>query len=144
MAQNKKVTLQVGVKILIRNRQGKYLLLHRSIKKYPDIDGRWDIPGGRIEAGTPLLANLAREVKEETGLTLGKQLQLIAAQDILRTKGRHVVRLTYIGQGVGKVILDPEEHDDYTWFNVKELTKKNNVDVYLRELVRSGLVNKKK
>ncbi len=55
--------LQVGVKALLKNPQGKYLLLHRSAKKYPEVRNAWDIVGGRIEPGTALADNLRREIK---------------------------------------------------------------------------------
>lgn len=51
--------LQVGVKVLLKNSTGKYLLLRRSKEKYPDVPVHWDMPGGRIEAGKPLMENLA-------------------------------------------------------------------------------------
>jgi ADP-ribose pyrophosphatase YjhB (NUDIX family) len=62
--------LQVGVKVLLKNKQGKYLLLKRSLKKYPNVVGTWDIVGGRIDLGVPLVENLKREVKEEVGFDL--------------------------------------------------------------------------
>jgi len=37
------ITLQVGVKALLKNKQGKYLLLKRSSVKYPEVEGHWDI-----------------------------------------------------------------------------------------------------
>src|SRR3989344_6009185 len=88
--------LQVGVKIILQNKEGKILLLHRNWEKYPEVkkDNSWDIVGGRINIGTPLLENLKREIFEETKLNLIKERKLIAAQDILRTD-KHVVRLTY-------------------------------------------------
>ena len=57
------VILQVGVKAFLKNKDGKYLLLQRSSLKYADTKGAWDIVGGRIEPGTPLLDNLKREIK---------------------------------------------------------------------------------
>ena len=90
--------LQVGVKVLLKNNEGKYLLIRRNPKKYPEVGPKWDIVGGRINAGSPLIENLIREVKEETGLLLSDNPHIVGAQDILRTEGfpdRHVVRLTY-------------------------------------------------
>ncbi len=77
-----KTKLQVGVKILLRNKDGKYLLVKRSSKKYPEVEQSWDIVGGRINPGSSLLENLKREVKEETELNIIGEVELIGAQDI--------------------------------------------------------------
>ena len=90
------ILLQVGVKILLKNKDGKYLLIHRSAEKYPEVKDAWDIVGGRINLGTSLMENLSREVFEETKLKIVGEPKLIAAQDILKTQ-RHIVRLTYVG-----------------------------------------------
>lgn len=34
-------------------------------------DGRWDLPGGKVDPGELVTEGLAREVHEETGLTVG-------------------------------------------------------------------------
>lgn len=67
------IQLQVGVKILLKNLDGKYLLLRRNPKKYPEVGAQWDIVGGRIHPGQTLLENLKREIKEETQLILKKE-----------------------------------------------------------------------
>jgi ADP-ribose pyrophosphatase YjhB (NUDIX family) len=90
------ILLQVGVKVLLKNKAGKYLLVRRNPKKYPEVGPKWDIVGGRINPGSPLFDNLKREVREETRLDLTTRPRLAAAQDILRVPGRHVVRLTFI------------------------------------------------
>ena len=105
------MNLQVGVKILLKNTEGKYLLVRRSSEKHPEVGAMWDIVGGRIEVGTPLLENLKREIFEETKLDLVGEPKLIAAQDILKSD-KHVVRLTYVGEAQGDVILD-EENTEY-------------------------------
>ena len=86
--------LQVGVKILLKNREGKFLLVRRNPKKYPEVGPKWDIIGGRIIPGTPLLENLQREIKEEVNLDYAGNPALVAAQDILKSADKHVVRLT--------------------------------------------------
>jgi ADP-ribose pyrophosphatase YjhB (NUDIX family) len=129
------VVLQVGVKILLRNRAGKFLLLHRSATAYPNVDGRWDMVGGRITPGTSLLDNLRREVKEETGLKISGKPVLVAAQDVLRVPGNHVVRLTYVGTSQGSVHLDAKEHDEFAWFTPTEILNLADFDVYGRTLL---------
>ena len=127
--------LQVGVKVLLKNKEGKYLLLRRSLEKYPEVKGRWDIAGGRIDPGKTLFENLEREVLEETGLEIAHKPKLIAAQDILRGNGRHVVRLTYVGKARGVVKLDTSENDMYKWYSWEELRTLDDVDVYFKELL---------
>ena len=50
--------LQVGVKALLQNKDGKYLIIRRNPVKYPEAPNRWDIVGGRINPGAPLFDNL--------------------------------------------------------------------------------------
>ncbi len=133
--------LQVGVKVLLKNKEGKYLLLMRSDKKYPEAPPKWDIAGGRIEPGVPLITNLKREVKEETDLDIEKEVKLVAAQDILRIPGRHVVRLTYISEADGNPKIS-EEHTDFKWFTMEEIKNlsEDKLDKYFKELVDQGLI----
>ncbi|MDO8505830.1 MAG: NUDIX domain-containing protein [bacterium] len=134
------IELQVGVKALLQNKDGKFLLLYRSPVKYPDIKGdRWDIVGGRIVPGTPLLENLKREIKEEIGLELVDTPRLVAAQDILRVSGKHVVRLTYVGLIDGEPVLG-DEHDEYRWFSREELNTLASLDLYFKELLGREII----
>lgn len=131
--------LQVGVKALMRNKDGKYLLLKRSVEKYKNTNGEWDIPGGRIEPGTKQFENLKREIKEETGLELVEVPRLIKAQDIFAKSGKtgeekHVVRLTYVGEIEGEPVLN-EENTDFIWLAYEKLKSFEGLDPYLQEVV---------
>jgi len=130
--------LQVGVKVLLKNSSGKYLLQRRNPKKYPEAQIGWDVVGGRILPGTPLQENLKREVKEETGLTLVRVEKLLAAQDILRIEGKHIVRITYLGKAKGQIKLDKQENSEYQWFTLRELKNllKKNLDMYFAEVIK--------
>lgn len=119
---NQEIILQVGVKILLKNSQGKYLLVRRNPKKYPEVGPKWDIVGGRINPGSPLLENLQREIKEEVGFIYTGDPRLVAAQDILKVPGKHVVRLTFLGELDGEPRID-EEHLEAKWFSAKEIEK---------------------
>lgn len=129
------VNLQVGVKAILKNKEGRYLLLRRSVEKYPDVIGRWDIAGGRIDAGTNLLQNLQREVQEETGLQISGTPSLIAAQDIIRPPKQHVVRLTYSAHADGEVLLDLTENDEFHWFTWEELIHLDDMSIYFKQLL---------
>lgn len=132
--------LQVGVKILLKNKEGKYLLLWRSPEKYPEASKQWDIVGGRIDAGASLIENLRREVMEETGLEILGEPKLISAQDIIPNSEKHIVRLTYVGRADGTPVLS-EEHTEYNWFTLEEIRKLENLDKYFRELLGSNTVS---
>lgn len=133
--------LQVGVKILLKNSEGKFLLARRNPKKYPEVGGKWDIVGGRINPGSPLLENLKREIKEEVGLEYAGTPSLVAAQDILKVEGRHVVRLTYLGEIEGEPKID-EDHLEAKWFSAGEIRKIPvlELDGYFRELLKRQII----
>lgn len=128
--------LQVGVKILIQSATGQYLMLKRSEVFEGESVPHWDIPGGRIEPDEALFDALRREVSEETGLSLSKDIRLIGAQDIfVKSKELHVVRLTYTGTAEGEVVVS-DEHDSYEWMDGTAINlAKNQLDPYLRELL---------
>ncbi len=129
--------LQVGVKIILQNEEGKYLILHRSKEKY-QIGAGGDIPGGRINPGTSLMTNLKREVMEETGLEIKGEPKLVLAQDILNPN-KHIVRLTYSGFADGEVTLS-EEHSEYRWLTLDEIKSLKQLDSYSREAFEKFLI----
>lgn len=57
---------QAGVKVLIRNAAGHYLLILSH-------DRGWEIPGGVVEEGEDLLTALHREVDEEVGIKIANE-----------------------------------------------------------------------
>ena len=134
------IKLQVGVKILLRNKEGKFLLLKRNTEKYANVRGEWDIVGGRIDPGSRLIDNLRREVKEETQLEILSEPKLLDAQDIIPNSEKHVVRLTYTGDTDGEPVLDTRENIEYKWLLPAELKLQENLDVYVKEIIDKGLI----
>jgi 8-oxo-dGTP pyrophosphatase MutT (NUDIX family) len=126
--------LQVGVKVLLKNPEGKYLLIRRAPKE-KNGPGKWDIPGGRMDAGSTMLENLAREVMEETGLTMTSEPKVLGIQDLL-WPDRHVVRITHTGTAAGTPALS-EEHVEYRWASLDEILVLNaqEFDTFLRSLI---------
>lgn len=126
---------------MLKNNQAKYLLVRRNPKKYPEVGPKWDIVGGRINAGSPLLENLQREIKEEVGFIYTGNPRLVAAQDILKVPGKHVVRLTFLGELDGEPKID-EEHLEAKWFSVKEIEKidSNLLDGFFHALLTEKVI----
>jgi ADP-ribose pyrophosphatase YjhB (NUDIX family) len=138
---NMSSAVQVGVKIFLRNPEGNYLLVKRSLETYKDVQGRWDIVGGRIHPGSTLIDNLRREVTEETQLRIVSEPVLIYAQDILIPESNmHVVRLSYTGTTEGEPILDTSENIEYVWVPLSEMKEWHDLDPYVHEIVTKGLV----
>ena len=131
--------LQVGVKVLLKNPEEKFLLIRRSEEKYNST--KWDIPGGRIDPGTSLGENLVREVMEETGLAMTSEPTIVGAQDIFATDMRHVVRVTYIGTADGEPKLS-DEHTEYRWVTWDELKAMplEELDRYVKALMEAGAI----
>jgi len=125
--------LQVGVKIILQNKDGKYLTVRRSAEKYTNVPDHWEFTGGRIDPGTTLFENLKREVMEETSLEITGEPKLLAAQDIIRPH-KHIVRLTYSGFADGEVKLS-DEHVEYKWLSLEEILKLEPMDKYFKEVL---------
>lgn len=132
--------LQVGVKIFLKNKEGKYLLVRRSLEKYAGVKGEWDIVGGRIDPGSSLMDNLKREVHEETQLTITSTPRLMYAQDIIPNDEKHVVRLSYVGETEGKPVLDMEENIAYKWLTLDEIKEHENLDIYVKEIIENDIL----
>ena len=56
-------------KALIKNKNGKYLLLYRG-DTHPNFPGHLDLPGGEVESEETSKTATAREVQEETGICI--------------------------------------------------------------------------
>lgn len=130
----KSIALQVGVKVFLKNKAGKYLLLKRSPIRYPNVKNSWDIPGGRIVPGTKISENIKREVFEETRLNVLDEPKLISAQDIIRLPEKHIVRLTFFSRTSGKPVLD-DEHLEYHWVTLREMKNVKKLDEFTREVL---------
>jgi 8-oxo-dGTP diphosphatase len=127
--------LQVGVKVLVQNKHGEYLLLRRDKIMDGETEAHWDIPGGRIEPEEALFDALKREIMEETGLAIPGMPKLLDAQDIfVPAADLHVVRLTYSLQGEGNAVVISDEHQEARWVTPEE-AKTFNLDPYLRKVL---------
>ncbi len=110
----------LSAKVVVRDKEGRCLLLKRSMSSLGN-PGRWDLPGGKVDAGEDLEQGLLREVAEETGLTISLQRVLGAAESESPTK--KVAYLIMEGSGESGQVRLSSEHDDFTWVDRHDLAK---------------------
>jgi len=115
----------LGVKAIIRNRKGEILLLKVNLGELKGYKGSayWDLPGGRMRKGETTEATLKRELKEETGITLVKNLKpfsmTLSNQRIPTAAGDvGLILASFLCEvdSVGKIIIS-KEHTDMKWFS---------------------------
>lgn len=112
----------LGIKALIRNSKGEYLLLKTNKAR---IDKEYyDIPGGRIKKGEDIIETLKREVFEETGIkeiTQIKELGMTLAniRIPLKTGGDVGLILMVFEASIpdNSIITLSDEHIEYGFFN---------------------------
>ncbi|MGW3415779.1 (deoxy)nucleoside triphosphate pyrophosphohydrolase [Streptomyces sp. NPDC000888] len=96
---------------------GRLLAARRSAP--PELAGRWELPGGKVEPGETPEQALARELHEELG---------IAAEPVGRVPGEWPLKLPYVLQVWTARLLpgsdDPkplQDHDELRWLTPDEI-----------------------
>jgi len=116
-------------------RRGRALMVHRSPQRrwYPDV---WDLPGGHIEVGeVPRLA-LARELREELGITAEVTGDVFATVQSVDFR----MDIWTIDQWTGEPSnCAPAEHDALAWLTDKELPGLRLADPRLPQLLHAAL-----
>jgi 8-oxo-dGTP pyrophosphatase MutT (NUDIX family) len=122
----------VGVKGLIKNKKGEYLLLKADVANHSrGTKVYWDIPGGRIEEGQTQLETLKREIQEETGINGISNIEfftsVISHHEIPISDGKAgLVLMIYVVSipEDSSITLNPIEHSSYEWVNAKETAER--------------------
>ncbi|MDH7487214.1 MAG: NUDIX domain-containing protein [Anaerolineae bacterium] len=102
----------LSIKVVIRDEADRCLLLRRSASSKGN-PGKWEFPGGKVEAGEDFDAALLREVAEETGLTVSLHRVAGAAESEMPT--RKVAYLILEGRLESGQVRLSSEHEDYAW-----------------------------
>ncbi len=131
MSNNGKLQVIPSVFVAIV-RDGKVLLLRRQNTGW--LDGYYDLPAGHLEDQEPLKEGAARELKEESGITVKPEdLKLIHVhQNHHRPEVPHYgyIFLAKKWEGQPKLV-EPEKTDDLGFFDLSNLPKK--ITPYVRE-----------
>src|ERR1700676_77488 len=126
----------VGVHGVIA-RGGQLLVLKRA-PSMRDKPGTWDLPGGHLAIGESFEECLAREVEEETGLTIATPRLL----GIHNSVGLYLQAIfaCAIADRADDIRLRPYEHVEARWVAPSELGHLELIP-YLEGIMRRGMLN---
>ena len=104
---------RVGVGVIVC-RGNKVLLGKRMSSHGSDT---WSFPGGHLEFGETIESCAAREVLEETGLTITNIRPGPYTNDVFQTEGKHYSTLFVVADGSDgePQILEPEKCGEWRW-----------------------------
>ena len=127
----------VGVGAVIVDR-GKVVLIRR---KHEPLKGHWSLPGGMVEVGETLEWALAREMVEETGLTVhvGPVIEVFdrITRDSERRIRYHFVLIDYLCWPAGGALRAGSDVDAALWADVTQLDGYSLTDTAAR-VIRRG------
>ena len=119
----------LSVKAVLRDGEGRYLLVKRSADQGWN-PGKWELPGGKEEAGETFEGSLRREVNEETGL--GITLLRVAGVVEFELPDLKVACLVLEARPLPGEIRLSQEHDAYAWAAAAELPEMDLAEPYAR------------
>lgn len=113
----------LGVSTLVR-RGGGVLLVRRGERPLRDM---WAFPGGRVEFGESLAAAAAREVMEETGITVGIDGPIDQAEIFIRNEAgaveRHYVLIVFAGTWQAGEPVAGDDAAEARWVDAGDLSR---------------------
>jgi len=118
-------TLLVAAVIVHDEAAGRVLLLQRGdASKFAPL--HWDLPSGKADKGEPVTASAARELNEETGLTVDPATLRVAgiihgAWGVEAPNGFLTVVFSAREWDGEPVNAEPREHAQIAWFPVSEV-----------------------
>ena len=126
----------IGPRATIYNiKTNKVLLLQRN-----DGNNVWEIPGGKRENNEDIVDALKREVQEETSLIIN-EYKLVYVSPIFEN---HPVLNPFLNIGYlcfvdNSDVIISNEHIDYKWVSVEELSSYLDNDIY-NDLLTNGMI----
>lgn len=136
IAHNPVGRFMVAVGAVIANSEGKILLIKRS-QKLDWHPGEWEIMYGRIAQHEDPQSGLAREIKEELGITVTAGSPLTCwhiyrgHEEIAENE---LIGITFRATTTETVVKLSDEHEEYRWVNTDEALKLIKVDGIKRDV----------
>lgn len=109
------------VHCLVTRKKGTELLILKRSFNESYLPGVWDVPGGTLEWGEDPFEGVARETKEEAGLSISSTRLIDYYSNVDSGKQKHFVTLIFVAEHEGD--QEPtlsEDHDEFAWITKEE------------------------
>jgi len=120
----------------VRDEQGRFLLVQRGT---PPQQGRWTLPGGRVEPGETAAEACAREVAEETGIVVEVGREWLVLERPGPAGVTYVIH-DFVAEAVGGTLRAGDDAADAGWFSPDEMAALPLTTDLLGHLGRAGLL----
>ena len=108
----------VAIRAIAQDAQGRILLLKRANSEYGE--GKWCLPGGKLDYGDTPEGTVEKELQEETGLAVSDVNFLFFQNSLPVQPGEmHCVNLYFACSCRGKVSLN-EEISEFAWVTARK------------------------
>jgi mutator protein MutT len=113
----------IGVGAVIFDDEHRVLLVKRA---HEPLKGEWSLPGGAVDVGETLVGAIAREVLEETGLTVTVGPLVEIVERITRDERGvqyHFVIVDYLCRPIGGTLACASDAEAAEWVSVERLDR---------------------
>jgi 8-oxo-dGTP diphosphatase len=125
---------RIGVGVIVV-KDGKVLLGKR---KNAHGEGCWSFPGGHLELNEELEECAAREVMEETGISIKNLRKAAFTNDIFKKEQKHYVTLFIVSDFVSgeALVKEPDKCERWEWFDWDKFPEP--LFIPIRNLLKQG------
>jgi 8-oxo-dGTP pyrophosphatase MutT (NUDIX family) len=100
--------------------------------------GAWDLPGGHLNVSETFEAGLAREIAEETGLTI--EIDRLLCANKAPGPYMQLIFACRLSGEVRDATLQAHEHADWRWATRAELIQLGELIPYLEQIIARGIL----
>jgi 8-oxo-dGTP diphosphatase len=123
----KDITIIVAVGAVIKDIQGRLLLVRHKPEREGYWKGKWICPGGKLNLGEDIQSAIIREVAEETHLQIRLTTPLIPFERIVKEGSKtmlHVIYIDYLAEYVSGELEPDDDVGEALWVTSEELRTK--------------------